>query len=197
MQNDAATVSATKLVSPFRVAYQGEPGAFSEQAVLELGSVIPVPCRSFADLFLAAIVGRADQILAPVENFIAGRVAECCDRIDRAELFVITEIGPAIRMQLIGLPGADRAKIRRVRSHPVALAQCGRYLADHPAIIPETAADTAGSVREIVELRDPSIAAIASERAAALYGGTILDRDIHDNPQNFTRFLLLSAEHRR
>jgi prephenate dehydratase len=191
--NPEAT-SLTHLSLSVRIAYQGEPGAFSEEAALSLGKVVPVPCPSFAELFSAIAEKRADRILAPVENTISGPVTESCNLVANSGLFVIDDLTFPIRLQLIGLPGTTLAGIRKVRSHPVALAQCRRYLSNHPAICEETAADTAGSVREILELKDLSIAAIASERAATLHGGIILDRDIHDNPRNVTRFLLLSAE---
>ncbi len=181
---------------PLRIAYQGEPGAFSEEAVLTLGSVVPVPCSSFTELFSAIADNRADRILTPVENSIAGPITESCNLVARAGFFLIDEITFPIRLQLIGLPGSTLAGIRKVRSHPVALAQCRQYLSSRPAISAEPAADTAGSVREIFESQDTSIAAIASENAAALYGALILDRDIHDHPKNFTRFLLLSPEPR-
>ncbi len=177
-----------------RIAYQGEPGAFSEEAVLTLGPVVPVPCASFTELFSAIAENRANRILAPVENTIAGPVTEACNLVAHSGLFVMQEVTLPIRLQLIGLPEATRPGIRRVRSHPVALAQCRRYLSRHPEIRAEAAADTAGSVREIFELQDVSVAAIASERAATIYGGIILDRDIHDNVKNCTRFLLLSSE---
>ncbi len=177
-----------------RIAYQGEPGAFSEEAVLTLGAVVPVPCASFAELFSAIAEKRADRILAPVENTTAGPVTEACNLLAHSGLFIIQEVTLPIRLQLIGLPGATCAGIRRVRSHPVALAQCRRYLSRHPEIRAEPAADTAGSVREMFEMQDVSVAAIASERAAAIYGGIILDRDIHDNVKNCTRFLLLASE---
>jgi chorismate mutase-like protein len=186
--------SSTRPSPAVRIAYQGEPGAFSEEAALTLGRVVPVPCTSFAELFSAIAENRADRILAPVENTIAGPVTESCDLLANSGLFVIEDLTLPIRLQLIGLPGAMLSGIRKVRSHPVALAQCRRYLSNHPGICSEIAADTAGSVREIFELHNLSVAAIASERAAALHGGIILDRDIHDNPKNFTRFLLLSSE---
>lgn len=153
-----------------------------------------MPCSSFTELFSAIADNRADRILAPVENTIAGPVTESCNLLARSGLFVIDEITLPIRLQLIGLRGSTLAAIRKVRSHPVALIQCRQYLSTRPSFSAEPAADTAGSVREIIELQDSSIAAIASDNAAVLYGAVILDRDIHDNPQNFTRFLLLSPE---
>ncbi|MBV9302973.1 MAG: hypothetical protein JOY62_16090 [Acidobacteriaceae bacterium] len=177
-----------------RIAYQGEPGSFSEEAVLQLGLAIPVPCRSFAELFSAILDKRADRILAPIDNKIAGAVIECRDLLAQSDLLTIGEICLPIRLHLIGIPGSSSIHIRKVRSHPVALAQCRCYFEKHPNWIAEPATDTAGSVREILELGDRSVAAVASERAATLYGAIILDRDVHENPENFTRFLLLSAE---
>ena len=192
MHEDAA--SGIHIQPGLRIAYQGEPGAFSEEAIQRLGPAIPISCSSFPELFSAIANGRADLILAPVENTIAGPVTQSCELLARTNLRRVTEVLLPIRLHLIGLPGAVLDNIRTVRSHPVALAQCRRYLSTHPNVIAEAASDTAGSVREMFELGDRSVAAIASERAAALYGGVILDRDIHDNPENFTKFLLLSAE---
>jgi prephenate dehydratase len=175
-----------------RVAYQGEPGAFSEEAIARLGPMPAVPCRSFRELFSAISDRRADLILVPIENTIAGPILECQERLAHAALSTIREISLPIRLQLVGLPNAALENVRRVRSHPVALAQCSRYFSSHPNFTAEPATDTAGSVREILELADSSIAAIASERAALHYGALILDRDVHDNPENFTRFLLLA-----
>lgn len=192
MGDEAA--SAVEVERGLRIAYQGEPGAFSEEAIQQLGPAIPIPCSSFGDLFSAIADGRADRVVAPVENTIAGPIIQSCELLARTKLQCVTEIRLAIRLHLIGLPGASLADIRKVRSHPVALAQCERYFSEHANLGREAAADTAGSVREMFELGDRSVGAIASERAAALYGGVILARDIHDNPENFTKFLVLAAE---
>lgn len=172
-----------------RVAYQGEPGSFSEQAAKRmLGDFTAVPSRTFDDLFRAP----ADCLVAPIENSLAGSIHRNYDLLLSSGLTIRAETSLRIVHNLIGIGSLD--EIRRVYSHPVALAQCERYLAAHPQFEPVEVHDTAGAVRMVVERGHRDEAAIASAEAAVLYGGTILVREIEDDPQNFTRFLLLARE---
>jgi len=177
-----------------RIAFQGERGAFSEEAAVKLlGEEIQlVPRPTFEALYAAIQDGLADYILAPIENSLAGSVHRSYDLLIASGLHIQAEVVIPIVHNLIGPPGATFERITQVSSHPVALAQCERFFASHPAIKRVTADDTAGSVREVVRSGDPTKAAIASRRAATVYGGTILREHLEDHPENYTRFLLLA-----
>jgi prephenate dehydratase/chorismate mutase len=175
-----------------RVAYQGEPGAFSEAAALELlPSAHLVPCATFPELLHAAETGRADVALLPIANRIAGPVDAALELLLRSRLTIVDEIVILIRQNLICIPGTKLSEIRTVESHPVALAQCARFFAAHPKIKAVAAEDTAGAVREMVLAGDRSRAAIAAAQAAEVYGAEILKRDVHDRNDNLTRFVAL------
>ena len=178
-----------------RVAFQGERGAFSEEAALQLlGTEIElVPRRTFADLYASLDHDVADYLLAPVENSIAGVVQPSVDLLNASSLNVLNEIQIKIEQHLIGCPGTNFELIATVQSHPVALAQCSRFFETHPNLNQVIADDTAGSVAEVMRLRDPMRAAIAGQCAAELYGATIIRKSIQDHSNNFTRFVLLSA----
>jgi prephenate dehydratase len=177
-----------------RVAFQGERGAFSEEAAVKLlGEQIElVPRPTFEAMFAAIDEGAADFVLAPVENSLAGSIYRNYDLLLESKLGVAAEVVLPIAHNLIGPPGATFEQVRTVQSHPVALAQCTRFFEEHPAIQRVVAEDTGGSAREVVSAADPSRAAIASRRAAQIYGGTILKSHLEDHPENYTRFLLLS-----
>ena len=181
------------------IAFQGEPGAFSEEAALNLlgPNAAPVPRPTFDSLFAAIHEGAADCILAPIENSLAGTVAPVCDLLWDSNLSIIAEAIHPIRHCLIGAPGATLQTVQTVQSHPVALAQCRNYFRMHPHVRRVAAEDTAGSVREVVRSADPTRAAIASARAAQINGGTILLEGLEDDPSNFTRFLLLAPDPER
>lgn len=178
-----------------RVAFQGERGAFSEEAAHKLlGPTIElVPRRTFADLYSSLDNGVADYLLAPVENSIAGVVQPSVDLLRSSALTVLDEVQIKIEQHLIGCPGASFDMIETVQSHPVALAQCSRFLQAHPELKPVIADDTAGSVAEVMRRGDPKHAAIAGQCAADLYGGSIIRKSIQDIAENYTRFVLLSA----
>jgi prephenate dehydratase len=178
-----------------RVAFQGERGAFSEEAAVRLlGEKIELaPRPTFESLFAAIHEGAADLILAPIENTLAGSVHRSYDLLLESELTIIAEVVNPIVLCLIGPPGARMEDVRSVESHPVALAQCEHFFAGHPSIRRVVADDTAGSVRNVVHSRDTSRAAIAGRRAAEVYGGVSLREHLEDDRANFTRFLLLSA----
>jgi prephenate dehydratase len=175
-----------------KIAIQGEPGAFSHEAALRLvpGAEI-VPCALSAEVFAALDTGAADAAAIPIENSLAGSVLEHFDLLLKHDVKVVEETLVRIRHNLIAIPGASIAEIDRVYSHPVALAQCRRFLAAHPAMKAMAFYDTAGSVKQLMELGERNVAAIASEAAAATYGAEILARDIEDNPENYTRFFLV------
>jgi len=176
-----------------RVAFQGEPGAFSEEAAVQLlGEAITTVPRATFDATFHAIADRAaDALLVPVENSLAGSVLRVFDLLLESDLTIAAETILPIEHHLIGRPGATLAGIRSVASHPMALAQCERFFAAHPALKRVPAEDTAGSVREMFERQDNTRAAIAGRRAAAHYGGVILASDVQDHAENFTRFVLL------
>jgi prephenate dehydratase len=183
------------LIRKPRVAFQGERGAFSEEAAMKLlGNEIElVPRKTFADLFNSLDERIADYVLAPVENTIAGVVHPSVDLMQSSSLAVLDEVVIKIEQHLIGFAGASFDAIETVQSHPVALAQCSRFFEKNPQLQPVVADDTAGSVAEIVRLRDPKRAAVAGQRAAEIYSGSIIRKSIQDQTENYTRFVLLSA----
>ena len=176
-----------------RVAFQGEPGAFSEAAAIQLlgESITTVPRPTFDSAFAAIPEGTAEALLAPVENTLAGSVVRVYDLLLESDLTMVAETILHIEHQLIGCPGSTLAGLRSVSSHPVALAQCEKFFLAHPNLKRVPTEDTAGSVREVLSRGDKSFAGIAARRAASIYGGVILAENIHDNPENFTRFVLL------
>jgi len=179
-----------------RVAFQGEPGAFSEAAAIQLlgDAITTVPRNTFEGAFAAVPEGSADALLAPVENSLAGSVVRVFDLMMESRLGIVAETILPIEMQLIAAPGTLLNDIRSVASHPMALAQCERFFATHPQWKRVPAEDTAGSVREVLSRGDKSCAAIAGRRAAEYYKGVILAESIQDNAENFTRFVLLVPE---
>jgi prephenate dehydratase len=182
--------------NPLRVAIQGERGAFSHQAALEaLGAGIDVvPEASFGELFASVGEGRADRAVVPIENSLHGSIHENYDRLLQSPLHIVGETHLRIRQCLIARPGATVDALRRVASHPVALAQCRRFFAEHSETESVTAYDTAGAVRDLMRSGDATDGAIASTLAAELYGAEVLLEGIEDDPQNYTRFLVLAQE---
>ena len=176
-----------------RVAFQGEPGAFSEEAAVQLlgEGITTVPRPTFDAAFRAISDGLADALLAPVENTLAGPVVRVYDLLLESCLIITAETILPIEHHLIGCPGSSLDSIRSVASHPMALAQCERFFLAHPALKRVPAEDTAGSVREALARGEKTAAAIAGRRAAEHYGGVILASNIQDNAENFTRFVLL------
>jgi prephenate dehydratase len=186
---------STHLQKP-RVAFQGERGAFSEEAALKLlGPEIElVPRKTFADLYVSLDNGVADYLLAPLQNTIAGVVQPSVDLLNASSLNVLNEIQIKIEQHLIGCPGAAFETIETVQSHPVALAQCSRFFETHPQLKSVVADDTAGSVAEVIRLGKAQRAAIAGQRAADLYGAKIIRKSIQDHSDNYTRFVLLTRQ---
>jgi len=181
--------------SPLRVAYQGEPGAYSDLAVRQhFGDTgVGVPFRTFGDALDAVVTGACDRVMLPVENAIAGPVRVALDALAPVESRLVSEAEHrlAIELCLLGVPGAMLATVRMVRSHPVALAQCRIFAARHPWFDTVGHDDTAGAAREVAETGDRTIAAIASVMAAERYGLEVLARGVQDVPHNWTRFLIL------
>ncbi len=179
-----------------RVAFQGEPGAFSEAAAIQLlgDAITTVPRATFDAAFRAIEEGAADALLVPVENTLAGSVVRVYDLLLESDLGIVAETILPIEHHLIACPGATLQDIRSVASHPMALAQCEHFFSSHPGLKRVPAEDTAGSVREVLSRGDKSCAAIAGRRAAVYYHGVILAENLQDNAENFTRFVLLLPE---
>ncbi|MGP8157023.1 MAG: prephenate dehydratase [Candidatus Acidiferrales bacterium] len=178
-----------------RVAFQGERGAFSEEAAIKLlgENITLVPRPTFDAAFSAIRDGSAEYILAPIENSLAGSVHRSFDLLVDSGLNIVGEVIIPIAHNLIGPPGASFDDVAVVESHAVALAQCEQFFSAHPRLKRIATEDTAGSVREVVRAGGRSRAAIAGRRAAQIYGGAILREHLEDNRENYTRFLLLSA----
>jgi prephenate dehydratase len=179
-------------VTTMKIAIQGEPGSFSHEVALKLvpGAEI-VPCSLSVEVFAALDSGKAEAAAIPIENSLAGSVLEHFDLLLAHDVRVVRETLLRIRHNLIANTGASIDEIDRVFSHPVALAQCRRFLAAHPKMKSIAFYDTAGSVKNLVEQNDRRAAAIASEAAARTYGAKILQADIEDNAENYTRFFLV------
>ena len=178
-----------------RVAFQGEHGAFSEEAAFKaLGPDIElIPRPTFAALFTSIDEGLADYIVAPLENSIIGPIHQSVDLMRESSLIKTGEVVIPIAQHLIACPGVSFSEIEVVQSHPAALAQCGQFFAAHPQLSKVEAEDTAGSVAQIMNRGDRGVAAIAGIRAAQMYGASVVKADIQDDPKTYTRFAILAA----
>lgn len=178
------------------VAYQGIAGAFSELAIRGIwdDAAIPLPCPAFGDVTRAVLEGRARVGILPVSNTIAGTVASSVDAITASGLHVVGEHELRIELCLLGTAGATAESLRTVESHPVALRQCHRFLAERPMLVAREAFDTAGAARDVAAAGDPARGAIASESAARAYGLAILQHAVQDTLDNTTRFALVALE---
>jgi prephenate dehydratase len=178
------------------IAFQGERGAFSEEAAYKLlGQKIQVlPCSTFESLFASVAKGKATRCLAPIENTLAGSVYENYDLLLKNDLYIVAEVKLRIVHNLIAFPGTTLRNLQRVYSHPVALAQCHKFFAAYPNIEKVPFYDTAGSVKMLAAERPAGSAAIASRVAASFYQARILKTHLEDHRENFTRFLLLSPK---
>jgi prephenate dehydratase len=182
------------MASKKKIVFQGEPGANSDLACRkDYPGYQPVPCPTFEDAFLAVRGGKADLAMIPVENSVAGRVADIHHLMPDSGLHIIAESFLPIRHQLMALPGASLKTIHSVESHVMALGQC-RKVIRALKLKPVVAADTAGSARIVSESGDTSRAAIASELAAKIYGLKIVKRDVEDEKHNTTRFIVLARQ---
>jgi len=177
-----------------RVVYQGEPGANSHLACREVyPDLEAVACATFEDALGAVKSGEARYAMIPIENSVAGRVADIHHLLPDADLYIVGEHFLRVRHQLMAMPGASLSTVKRVLSHTQALGQCRRRLHDL-GLKPVPEADTAGSARIVGEAKDPSLAAIASSLAAEIYGLEILAKDVEDEVHNTTRFVILASE---
>jgi len=176
-----------------KVAFQGELGAFSQQAIRQLlGSrAEPAPYQRFDEVFAALKGRKVAAAVLPIENTLHGSVHENYDLLLRYDFEITAETSVRIVHNLIAPPGVAFERVRKVYSHPVALNQCLDFFRRHKRVDRVTFYDTAGSVKMIMKERPADAAAIASELAAKIYGGRILRREIEDDRQNFTRFFLL------
>jgi prephenate dehydratase len=181
-----------------RVAFQGEPGAFSHVAVRQLAgeNCIPVPMQTFEELFLSVRNGKCNAAVVPIENTLHGSVHENYDLLLKYDLPIKGETFVRIVHNLIAPPGVAFRQINRAFSHPVALNQCKMFFEKNSSIEKTPFYDTAGSVKMLMETPLPGAAAIASAEAAQIYGAKILKRSIEDDRENFTRFFLLEKSRR-
>ncbi|NJN93361.1 MAG: prephenate dehydratase [Anaerolineales bacterium] len=179
------------------VAFQGERGAYSEAAAVAFfgDSVQPIPYNDFDSVFEAVSTGRVDRGVLPVENSLAGSIHRNYDLLLRHELFIVGEVQIPIAHQLIALPGVSLADIRKIYSHPQALAQCEHSMTRlFPSAERVVTYDTAGSVKMIKEQNIRDGAGLASQRAAAIYEMNILQPDMQDDAENYTRFVVVARE---
>ena len=176
-----------------RIAFQGEPGAYSEAAALRFSDHADVvPCESFEDVFASVASGKASHGILPVENSIGGSIHRNYDLLLEHDLPIVGEVTLPITHNLMALPGTALKDVRRILSHPQALAQCERFLRGMSGVSVEATYDTAGSAKLVKEQQLTDAAAIASGRAATVFGLEILRAEIQDYSDNITRFLLVS-----
>ncbi len=179
-----------------RIAYQGVPGAFSEDAIRAFwgDDVIAVPCESFSSMLAAVRLGTADGAVLPVENMVIGPIQSALDALDDFSdgLTLGDTTNVPVVHALLGVPGATLSQVKVITSHPVALAQCRRFLQAFGARV-EPYFDTAGAAQMVSERGEPQMAAVASTRAATLYGLAVLSDAIQDDADNWTRFLRIES----
>ncbi len=181
-------------LNPKKIAFQGTYGAYSDLACRTLYPELEtIPCTSFDEAFEAVNNNIADLAMIPVDNTIAGRVADVHTLMPKGDLFIIGEHFQPVHHALLGIKGTDKSKLTDVHSHIHALPQC-RKLIQELKLKPHVHADTAGAAEEIAQRKDPAHAAIASKLAAEIYGLDILIEDVQDFQHNTTRFLILSPE---
>ncbi len=177
-----------------RIAFQGEPGAYSHQACRETRpDMDPLPCRAFEDVIEAVMADEADLAMLPVENSTYGRVADIHRLLPESGLHIVDEAFVRVRIKLLGVRGASLGQVKRAHSHLVLLPQCARFLRRH-GIEGRASPDNARAAREVAALGDPEDAALASELAAEVYGLDVLARDVEDEDHNTTRFLVMARE---
>ena len=185
-------------MNDLRCAFQGEPGAYSELAAIEYfdTEVDPIPCQTFDEVFnVVGDISSGEDIfgMIPIENSLAGSIHRNYDLMLRHELHIVGEYHLRVNHCLLALIGVEQKDIQRVHSHPQALAQCDANLT-RMGVEKVAEADTAGSAQMIRERGDHNAAALASKRAAEVYGLAVLAENMEDNPENYTRFLVLSQE---
>jgi len=177
------------------IAFQGEPGAYSEEALFLMHpQAVSLPCREFRDVARAVLESRAEWGLLPIENSLVGSIATNFDLIADSGLAIVGEVVAPVHHCLLAAPGAGREGLRRVLSHPVALAQCERFLSGLAGVEVVAFYDTAGAAAEVARRGDRTVGAVAGALAAGRYGLDILVERIEDEPHNQTRFLLVGRE---
>jgi prephenate dehydratase len=175
-----------------RIAFQGEPGANSDTACRDMyPGMEPLPCATFEDAFAAVETGKADLAMIPIENTIAGRVADIHHLLPESKLHIVGEYFLPIHFQLMVLPGVGREEIRTVHSHIHALGQCRKYIRAN-RWKPVVAGDTAGAAKLVAETGERSMAALAPRLAAELYGLDMIEENVEDTDTNVTRFVVLT-----
>ena len=175
-----------------RISFQGEPGANSDTACRNVyPSMEPLPCPTFEDAFNAVETGKSDLAMIPIENTIAGRVADIHHLLPESKLHIVGEYFLPLHFQLMVLPGVKRAEIKTVHTHIHALGQCRKYIRKNgwKGVV---AGDTAGAAKLVGERGDRTMAALAPRLAAELYGLDILEEDVEDTESNVTRFVVLT-----
>ena len=177
-----------------KIAFQGEPGANSHIAIVDaFPNAEPLPCSTFEDALSAITSGEADLGMIPIENSVAGRVADIHHLLPTSGLYIVGEWFLPIHHQLMAPRGARLSDIRTVESHVHALGQCRRIIRKH-GLRPIVSGDTAGAARDIADRGDKSVAALASRLAAEIYGLDLLAEDVEDETHNTTRFVVLTRE---
>ncbi|WP_371038167.1 MULTISPECIES: prephenate dehydratase [unclassified Rhodosalinus] len=177
-----------------RIAFQGEPGAYSHQACHDAHPEMEaLPCRTFEDAVEAVRDGQAELAMLPVENSTYGRVADIHQLLPMSGLHIVNEAFVRVHINLLALPGTPLSRIERAMSHTMLLGQCRDFLRAH-GIHRVTGADTAGSARHVANAHDPALAALAGDLAAEIYGLEVLARHIEDQGNNTTRFLIMARE---
>jgi prephenate dehydratase len=175
-----------------RISFQGEPGANSDTACRNVHpSMEPLPCPTFEDAFNAVETGKADLAMIPIENTIAGRVADIHHLLPESRLHIVGEYFLPIHFQLMVLPGVKRHEIKTIHSHIHALGQCRKYIRKN-GWKPMVAGDTAGAAKLVAGLNDRTMGALAPRLASSLYGLDILEENVEDTENNVTRFVVLS-----
>jgi len=179
----------------YDAAYQGTRGSNSEDACIDLLSATAklLPRTTLEDVFDSVTRGEAQYGVVPVENTLAGSIHRCYDLLFEHDLKIVGETVRHILFALIAPPGVTLAEVRKALSHPVALAQCEKFFRQHPQIQPVSVYDTAGAVEIVINQQARDSAAVATRRAAEVYGGTVLAEAIQDHLENYTRFLLITA----
>ncbi|MFY0405949.1 prephenate dehydratase [Solicola sp. PLA-1-18] len=176
------------------IAYQGEPGSNSDIVCRrEYPDAEPVACASFEDVFALVEGGGADRAMIPIDNSIAGRVADIHHFLPTSSLHIVAEHFLPIHFSLMVVPGGRLEDVRTVHSHIHALGQCRKIIREHD-LLPVIGGDTAGSAREVAEWADPTRAALATGLAAEIYGLDVLARDVEDEDHNTTRFVVLARD---
>lgn len=183
------------MVDTPRIAYQGEPGANSDTACRNVfgESMEPLPCATFEDAFAALASGAAELAMIPIENTIAGRVADIHHLLPESGFHIVGEYFLPIHFQLMVLPGTKIERIKTVHSHIHALGQCRKVIREN-GWTKQVAGDTAGAARLVRDMGDPTQAALSPRLAASLYGLDIVAENVEDTENNVTRFVVLSRD---